>query len=138
MAGCDMKLRQRLVMAAIASALLIAGCGEENPGTGGTSGAGGIAGAAGLAGLGGTSGTGGDAGVGGVGGVSGIGGSGDTGGSAGEPYQVCTLGLCLEDPELGVSCQQVYDACVGRGHYPRSCRMDADKTCGVFAQTGPY
>ena len=40
MAGCDMKLRQRLVMAAIASALLIAGCGEENPGTGGTSGAG--------------------------------------------------------------------------------------------------
>jgi len=136
MAGCDMKLRQLLVMAAIASALLIAGCGEENPGTGGTSG--GIAGAAGLAGLGGTSGTGGDAGVGGVGGVSGIGGSGDTGGSAGEPYQVCTLGLCLEDPELGVSCQQVYDACVGRGHYPRSCRMDADKTCGVFAQTGPY
>lgn len=85
---------------------------------------------------GGDTGTGGDEG--GQGGAAGDQGSGGGGGSGGVPYQVCTLGLCMEDPEVGVSCQEVYDACVGRGHYPRSCRMDADQTCDVFGDTGPY
>lgn len=64
--------------------------------------------------------------------------SGGVGGVGGAPYQVCTLGLCVEDEALATSCQDVYDACVGQGHYTRCCRMDADRTCGVFGQTGPY
>lgn len=127
-----MELRQLLVMIAIASALSITGCGEESPGSGETPGTAGIGGAGGIGGLGGSPGTGGN------GAISGTGGSGDSGGAGGDPYQVCTLGLCMEDPELGESCQEVYDACVGRGHYPRSCRMEADMTCGVFGETGPY
>lgn len=131
-----MKQGQLVLAVSIVAALAIAGCGEENQGTGGTPGAVGIGGAAGIGGMGGVGGVAGVAG--GGGGIGGIGGAGDTGGARGEPYQVCTLGLCLEDSEVGLSCQEVYDACVGRGHYPRSCRMDADKTCGVFGETGPY
>lgn len=121
-------------MAFIAVGLAIAGCGEETQSTGGTSGAGGIGGAGGVGGA---------AGAGGVGGagnagIGGIGGSGDAGGTGGTPYVVCTLGLCLEDESVGTACREVYDACIGRGHYVRSCRMDADKTCDVFGETGPY
>ncbi len=105
-----MKLGQLLIVASIACALSITGCGAEEQATGGTPGAGGIDGPGGAGGA---------AGAGGAGGGNGgTGGFGDTGGTGGEPYQVCTLGLCMEDPELGASCQEVYDACVGRGHYP--------------------
>lgn len=85
--------------------------------------------------------------VGGVGASGGIGGGagnieignpGGNGGNRGVSYEVCTLGLCMEDAELGASCLHVYDGCVGRGHYEWACRMDADETCGVFGQTGPY
>jgi hypothetical protein len=62
-------------------------------------------------------------------------GRGDTGGVGGG---VCTLGLCREDGALAESCQDVYDRCVGQGHYTRCCRMEADKTCDVFGETGPY
>ena len=73
-----------------------------------------------------------------AGGSSGLEGIGGTAGGAGSSYQVCTLGLCMEDETLGASCLDVYNGCVDRGHYARSCRMDADKTCGVFGETGPY
>lgn len=53
-------------------------------------------------------------------------------------YEVCTLRRCSDGSETGVSCREVFDACVGRGHYARSCRMDADMTCGVFGETGAY
>jgi hypothetical protein len=81
---------------------------------------------------------GGASGIAGAGGAGGSDGSGDTGGTGGNAYQVCTLGLCMDDENLATSCQEVYDTCVGQGHYTRCCRMDADKTCGVFGETGPY
>ena len=116
-----MKLDRLFAIALVATALSITSCGEDAQGAGG-------------------GGDGGSGGHGGEGGVSGEGGNGseDAGGSSGEPYQVCTLGLCMEDTDLASGCQESYDACVGRGHYPRSCRMDADMTCGVFGETGPY
>jgi hypothetical protein len=118
------KLRSRLMIASIAGALSIVGCGGDEPATGGDGGSGGYSG---------------DSGIGGHSGSGGGNlGSGGSGGSGGSSYQVCTLGLCMEDETLAASCLDVYDGCVGRGHYPRSCRMDADKTCGVFGQTGPY
>jgi len=88
-------------------------------------------GASGATGDGGSTGSGGVAGAGG-----GRGGAGGTGGAA--PPPICILGLCSEDAELASSCQENYDACVGRGHYEWACRMDADEICGVLGQTGPY
>lgn len=124
------KLRSLLMIASIAGALSIVGCGGDEPATGGDGGSGGYSGDSGI---------GGNLGIGGSGGHSSSGGGNlGSSGSGGSSYQVCTLGLCMEDETLAASCLAVYDGCVGRGHYPRSCRMDADMTCGVFGQTGPY
>ena len=135
-------MRRSLLACFAAAAVLAAipGCGsdaESSPGAGGEAGDGGSGGVAGDGGAGGAAGMGGDAGS---------GGEAATGGNPrqedellGEGWElVCKLGLCEEDPELGVECQEVYDACLGRGHYPRSCRMDADRMCGVFGETGPF
>jgi hypothetical protein len=118
-----MKFRSVLMIASMIGALSVTGCGDEQQATGGAGGVGGIGGSGG-----------GRA----VGGIGGIGGSAGSAGSGGSEYQVCTLGLCMEDEAVGASCLEVYDRCVGQGHYPRSCRMDADMTCGVFGETGPY
>jgi len=118
-------VRYPLDLAFLFSALLaLSACGEavtleDQGGASGTAGAGG----------------GGDTGGRGIGGSAG---SENTGGAGGVSYLVCTLGLCMEDEALARSCQEVYDVCVGQGHYTRCCRMDADKTCGVFGETGPY
>lgn len=113
-----MRVGNLFMITLLAGILSVAGCGEDEQAMGGT---GSIDGA------------------GSTGGAGGTGGDGSTGGFSGEvPYQVCTLGLCMEDESIGASCLELYDRCVGQGHYPRSCRMDADKTCGVFGETGPY
>jgi len=113
-----MKLGNLFMITLLTGTLSVTGCGEDEQAMGGT---GSIDGA------------------GSTGGVGGTGGAGSTGGAGGRvPYQVCTLGLCMEDESIGAFCLEVYDRCVGQGHYPRSCRMDADKTCGVFGETGPY
>ena len=135
-----MKLSYPLAALLLASALCTTGCSDDAQGTGesgGDSGVGGNGGEGGASGEGGPGGEGGASAVGG-GGTAGVGGeeAGGAGGWGG--YQVCTLGLCMEEPELGAECQESYDACVGRGHYPRSCRMEADMTCDVFGETGPY
>ena len=106
--------------------LSLTGCGSES-----AVGSGGDGGAAGAPAPGGEAGS--------AGGGAAANAPSDEEGLLGEGWElVCKLGLCDEDPELGDECQQVYDACVGRGHYRRSCRSDADRTCGVFGQTGPY
>ena len=119
-----MNLGNLFVITLLVGILSVSGCGEDEQA---------------MAGTGSIDGAGGTGGVGGNGGTGGSDGSTDTGGTGGGvPYQVCTLGLCMEDESIGASCLEVYDRCVGQGHYPRSCRMDADKTCGVFGETGPY
>ena len=128
-----MKLGNLFMITLLTGILSATGCGDDEQAMGGT---GSIDGAGSTGGAGGAGSTG---GAGGSGDSGGSGGSVDTGGvGGGVPYQVCTLGLCMEDESIGASCLEVYDRCVGRGHYPRSCRMDADKTCGVFGETGPY
>lgn len=163
-----MKRTSPFFIALLAGALSIVGCSEDGQATGGAGGFAGVGGVSGAGGVGGAGGApdqvctfglcmedeeaadncleGYDACVGrgesprscgmeadmdcGV--FSGVGGAGSA------PYIVCTLGLCMEDEELAANCLEVYDACVDRGHYPRSCRMEADMTCGVFGETGPY
>jgi len=126
--------RRRLTVVLFFAALISSSACGESATSENTGGAGGAAGVGGTGGAGGTAGGGGsgDAGTGGTGGSGGIGGTG------GDAYQVCTLGLCMDDEELATSCQEVFDVCVGQGHYTRCCRMDADKTCDVFGETGPY
>ena len=72
------------------------------------------------------------------GGVAGVGGSAGSGGSAGNggngggvDPDLCALEDCTDDAELSASCLEVYEACVGRGHYDWACRIDADETCGL-------
>ena len=131
-----MKLTASLVIGLLLGASFITSCSGDAQGDGGNGGSAGLGGDGGHDG--GAAGEGGGASAPGAGGAGGNGGENAGGAGGVEPYQVCTLGLCMEDPDLGAECQETYDACVGRGHYPRSCRMDADKTCGVFGQTGPY
>jgi hypothetical protein len=110
-----MKLGNLFMITLLTGTLSATGCGEDEQEMGGTGS------------------------IDGAGSTGGAGGAGRTGGvGGGVPYQVCTLGLCMEDESIGASCLEVYDRCVGQGHYPRSCRMDADKTCSVFGETGPY
>ena len=116
-----------------------AACGSQSDtfGADGNAGSGGLAGAVGVAGAGG-GGSGGLGGVGGSGGEElGNGGTGGAGGADATPA-ICLLGLCAQDQDLGDSCRQTYEACVGRGPYEWACRMDADDTCDVLGQTGPY
>jgi hypothetical protein len=154
-----LKLTRQLIVASMLAALVISGCGEDTQAAGAAGGDGGAGGvdvapkqvctlglctddqelaAECLEGYGACVGRGespascgmeadGDCGV-----FPGVGGSG------GEPYIVCTLGLCMDDAELSADCFDVYDECIGRGHYARSCRMESDMTCGVFGETGPY
>jgi hypothetical protein len=135
-----MSARPLLGLVSLALALALSGCGSDNgQASGGNGGAGGVGGVGGVGGAGGNAGTGGNPGAGGAGSRFGGGGTGAFGGEFGwGDYQVCTLGLCEEDPEFAAACQESFDACVGRGHYPRDCRMTADQTCGVFGETGPY
>ncbi len=131
------KLKRLFVVVSIAFAFVV-GCGEAAEATGGAGGVAGVGGEGGTAGVGGEGGTAGVGGEGGTGGVGGVGGIGGTGGSGGVPFEVCTLGLCMDDEPLAASCLEVFDRCVGQGHYVRCCRMDADRTCDVFGETGPY
>ena len=89
-----MRLTNSFLAAVMIGALAAAGCAGDTQATGGN---GGVSGAGGEGGVGGDSSTGGAGGIGNSGGHGG----GDTGGAGGEPYQVCTLGLCMDDPELG-------------------------------------
>lgn len=126
--------RVALLLAVIA----MAACGDDVDSADGTGGTGGLA-----------DGGGGSAAPGAAGGAEGANdpdGDDDLGGSAQEGldgswndgYEVCTLGRCADGSDTAVSCRETFDFCVGRGHYARSCRMDADMTCGVFGETGPY
>ena len=125
----------------LVAALTVAGC-SSSEGAGGTGGDTGTAGTGGEGDAGGVGGVGGTAGTGGAGSIFGDGGTGGVGNIGGEfgwgDYQVCTVGLCEGDEDLAASCQDVFDRCVDRGHYPRSCRRDADITCDVLGETGPY
>ena len=108
-----MKLTNLSVVALMVGALSIVGCDDEQA-TGGTSG---------------TGASGGSEVSGGADGGGGSGGGGGAGGAV-DP-DLCSLGLCTDDETLSAACLDEYDACVGRGHYPWACRLDADETCGI-------
>ena len=117
-----MSVRPLLIAALMATSAAWLGCSSDSQSSGG---GGGVAGVGGSAGSGGSAGASGSSNA----GVSGSAGNGGNGG--GVDPDLCALEDCADDAELSASCLEVYEACVGRGHYDWACRIDADETCGL-------
>ena len=115
-----MSVRPLLIAALMATSAAWLGCSSDSQSSGGGGGVAGVGGSAGISG---------SAGASGSAGVSGSAGNGGNGG--GVDPDLCALEDCADDAELSASCLEVYEACVGRGHYDWACRIDADETCGL-------
>ncbi len=127
-----MSVRPLLIAALMAKSAAWLGCSSDSQSSGGGGGVAGVGGSAGISGSAGASGSAGISGSAGASGSAGVSGSAGNGGNGGgvDP-DLCALEDCTDDAELSASCLEVYEACVGRGHYDWACRIDADETCGL-------